>query len=311
MARREVDARGRQQVDERIGRGWHGGVNGVEHGLVLVRAGDGEDGRVRAGDVVGLRAETAGDDDAAVLGERLADRFEALGLGAVEEAAGVHDDRLGSGIVGRDRVALGAQAGEDALAVHQRLGAAERDHADARLAGPGRLGDRRAGRAVGAQIGRVEAHRAAIAARRDVAKRARVPGDGHSSGLTGGRGAVKTDGGKIGGGGDGSTEFHAGDRGGVPRRRPGDARPGRGAGRGVFPGRVRRARRSGDAGVPPVSDRSGNEAPRESGGRGVGSQRAAAGHLVGGGGPWLRGDRGLDASLRDLAQTEPHPEGAL
>jgi hypothetical protein len=66
----------------------------VEHRLVLVRAGDGEHGRMRAADVGLLGAEAAGDDDPAVLGQRLADRLEALGLGAVEEAAGVDDHRL-------------------------------------------------------------------------------------------------------------------------------------------------------------------------------------------------------------------------
>ena len=167
VARGEVDGAGRQEVDEGVGLRRHGGVDGVEHRLVLVRAGDGEDVRVRRADVALVGAEAAGDDDPAVLGQRLADRLEALGLGAVEKAAGVDDDRVGAGVVGRDGVALGAQPRQDALAVDQRLGAAEADHADARLAGPApaRASKRGSGGAVGAQVGRVGSHRLRIAAR--------------------------------------------------------------------------------------------------------------------------------------------------
>ena len=153
VARGQVHGRGRQQVDEGVGGRRHRGVDGVEHRLVLVRAGDGEHARVGAADVGLVGAEAAGDDDPAVRGERLADRLEALGLGRVEEAAGVDDDRLGAGVVGRDGVALGAQAGQDALAVDQRLRAAEADHADARLAGPGRLGEAEAGARSGRRSG--------------------------------------------------------------------------------------------------------------------------------------------------------------
>jgi hypothetical protein len=73
--------------------------------------------------------------DAAVLGDGLADRLEAFFLGAVEEAAGVDQHDIGAGIVGRHFIAVGAQLGEDALGIDQRLGAAERDHADARRGG--------------------------------------------------------------------------------------------------------------------------------------------------------------------------------
>ena len=119
--------------------------------------------RVRAADVVGSSAPRQPVTMTRPFSrQRLADGLEALGLGAVEEAAGVDDHRVGAGVVGRDRVALGAQPGQDALAVDQRLGAAEADHADA-AAGPGRRGasSRGAGRAVGAEVGRVQGHRAA------------------------------------------------------------------------------------------------------------------------------------------------------
>ena len=68
--------------------------------------------------------------DLAVLRERAADRVERFRLRAVEEAAGVDDDEVGALVLARELVALGAQPRDDALAVDQRLGAAERDEAD-------------------------------------------------------------------------------------------------------------------------------------------------------------------------------------
>ena len=162
VPRRELDARRGQEVDEGVGRGRHGAMDGVEHLFVLLRTGDGEHAGMGAGDVGGIGAEAAGDDDAAVVAQRFADGLEAFGLGAVEKAAGVDDHGIGAGVIGRDRIALGAQAGEDAFAVDERLGAAERDHADGGLAGAGRRGDAGAGREVGAEVGRV-LHAAPIA----------------------------------------------------------------------------------------------------------------------------------------------------
>ena len=144
--------RGRgQQVHERIGRGRHGGVDRVQHLFVLVRPGHGQHLGMRAGDVVGFRPQAAGHDHAPVFNQRLADRVEAFGLGAVEKAAGVHDHRIRALIVGADRIALGPQAGQNALAVHQRLGAAKADHADGRLAVAARVGRNGRAREIGTQ----------------------------------------------------------------------------------------------------------------------------------------------------------------
>ena len=82
-------------------------------------------------DHVRLRAETPGDDDAAVLRQRVADRLERLVACGIQEAAGVDDDEIGAVMLARDLVALGAQPGDDALGIDQRLGAAEADEADA------------------------------------------------------------------------------------------------------------------------------------------------------------------------------------
>src|SRR5262249_6148368 len=99
-------------------------------GLVLVRARDREDTRMRAEDLLLLDAETARDDDAAVLGQRLADGRQALLLGRVEKAAGVDDDGVGALVVGNQLIALSPEARDEALAVDERFRTAERDDAD-------------------------------------------------------------------------------------------------------------------------------------------------------------------------------------
>jgi hypothetical protein len=71
-----------------------------------------------------FNAQTPRDDHLAVLGERLADGAERLLDRGVDEAAGVDDDEVGAGVIGRGGVALGAQLREDALRIDQRLRAA-------------------------------------------------------------------------------------------------------------------------------------------------------------------------------------------
>ena len=134
MARGQGHAGRGQQVNERIGAGRHGLMNGIQHLFVLVRASDGKDLGVVFADVVGFSTQASGDDDLAVFRQRLADGIKAFGLGGIQKAACVDDDGVRAGIVGRDRVSFGAQAREDAFAVHQGLGAAEGHHADGRLA---------------------------------------------------------------------------------------------------------------------------------------------------------------------------------
>jgi hypothetical protein len=71
-----------------------------------------------------LRAEAAGDHDLSVLGERFADGVEGFPDRRVDEAAGVDDDEVGTGIALRGRVALRAKLREDALRVDEGFGAA-------------------------------------------------------------------------------------------------------------------------------------------------------------------------------------------
>ena len=116
--------------------------------LVGLRPGDREHVREALADLFGLGAHAAGDDDLAVLGHRLADGVKRLGLGAVEEAAGVDDHDVGAVVLARQLVAFRAQLRDDALGIDQRLRAAERHEGD--------LG-RRAGRRHG--FGRRDAQR--------------------------------------------------------------------------------------------------------------------------------------------------------
>jgi hypothetical protein len=136
VLRRQLDAGRRHQVTERVVRLRQVAVDVVEHFAGRMRAGDGEDLRMHAGNQVpatlALGAEAAGDDDLAVLGERLADRLERFLDGGVDEAAGVDDDEVGV-LVGRARrIAFGPQLREDEFGVDQRLRAAERHEADRR-----------------------------------------------------------------------------------------------------------------------------------------------------------------------------------
>ena len=87
----------------------------------IVRTGDGEHGRVHFSDEFFFDTQTTCDHDLAVLGQRLADRVERFLHRGVDEAAGVDDDEVSAGVIGRGGVTLGAQLREDALRVDERL----------------------------------------------------------------------------------------------------------------------------------------------------------------------------------------------
>jgi hypothetical protein len=127
---RELDALGRQQIDERIVLRRGSAMHRLEHALILLRAGDREHVGEALADLLGLRAHAACDDDLAVLGERGADRIERFCLRAFEEAAGVHDRQISALVLSRELVSLRAQPRDDAFGIDQRLRAAERDETD-------------------------------------------------------------------------------------------------------------------------------------------------------------------------------------
>ena len=100
-------------------------VHGHHYLFQRVRAGHGEDLRMRVAHHVALGAQTSGDDHPAVFRDRFADRVKRFLHRRLDEAAGIHHDEIGPVVRGGDRVAFGAQPGEDALRVDQRLGTAE------------------------------------------------------------------------------------------------------------------------------------------------------------------------------------------
>ena len=106
-------------------------MHGAHHGFILLRPGHGEHSGEAGADGVGLVAHAAGDDHLAVFGNGLADRFQAFGLGGIQKPAGVDDHHVGAGIIARQRIAIGAQLGEDAFGIDQRLGATQGHHANA------------------------------------------------------------------------------------------------------------------------------------------------------------------------------------
>ena len=105
-------------------------VHGLQHALVLLRTRDRQHTGIGRLDLLGFGAHAAGDDDLTVLGHGLADGAERFLLGTVEEAAGVDDDDIGAVMLARQLIAFGAQPRDDALGIHQRLGASQRYKAD-------------------------------------------------------------------------------------------------------------------------------------------------------------------------------------
>ena len=85
----------------------HGLMHLLDHGLILMRAGDGEHLRMGGADAVGLDPEAAGDDDPAVLRQGFADRREQFFLGAVQKAAGIDHHRIGALVARRQLITFG------------------------------------------------------------------------------------------------------------------------------------------------------------------------------------------------------------
>jgi hypothetical protein len=129
---RELDALGREQVEEGIMPRRHRAMDRLDHILVLLRPGDRKHAGIGARDAFRLRAHAAGHDHLAVLIECLANGRERFCLGTVQEAAGIDQHYVRAAVVARELIAFGAQPRDDALAVDQRLGATERDEAHLR-----------------------------------------------------------------------------------------------------------------------------------------------------------------------------------
>jgi len=132
VPRRQPQPFGRHEIDIGIMQRRRGGVHRFHYLLVLMRTRYSQDARVGLADAALFDAETSGDDHPAVLGQRLADGIKTFLLGGIEKAAGVDDDDVSAIIVPGDLVTFRSELGDDALAVDQRLGTAERDEPDLR-----------------------------------------------------------------------------------------------------------------------------------------------------------------------------------
>src|SRR5690606_4078298 len=88
VTRRELDALWRHQINERIVRTTHRRGNDFMHGtyhlLISLGTGNTEHLGVHLENVLGVLAHAAGDDDLAVLADRLANGVEGFLLGAVD-----------------------------------------------------------------------------------------------------------------------------------------------------------------------------------------------------------------------------------
>ncbi len=105
-------------------------MHGIEHALILLWSCDRQHAGIGRLDLLRFGAHAAGDDHLAVLGHGFADRAQRFLLGAVEKAAGVDDDDVGAIVLAGQLIAFRAQPRDDALGIHQRLGASQRNKAD-------------------------------------------------------------------------------------------------------------------------------------------------------------------------------------
>ncbi len=127
---RQLDAGGRHQIDEGVVRLGKVRVHRLHDLAERMGAGDGQYLRMHAGDDIVaagvlLGAKATGDDDLAVLGQRLADRVQALLHRLVDKAAGIDDHQIGTVIGAADGITLGTQLGDDLFGIDEGLGATE------------------------------------------------------------------------------------------------------------------------------------------------------------------------------------------
>ena len=158
MARRQFEAAFRDQVDKGVGNWRRCVMHRVDDLLILMRAGDGQYLRKTSTDHLRFVAHTSRHDDPTVFRDRLANGFQRFLLGRIEKAAGVDQHDVGAGIVGGHLIAVRAQFREDAFAIDQRLGTAERNHADFRRVRKFGCHDRRAHRDFRAQCHALRLH---------------------------------------------------------------------------------------------------------------------------------------------------------
>jgi len=130
MTRREFDALRGHKIEEGIMARRGDIVHGLHDALIGLRAGDGGDAGIGGENLLRFGTHAAGDDDFAVLGHGGTDCVERLGLGAIEKAAGIDDDGVGTLMGFGEFIAFGAQLRDDPFAVDERFRASEGNKRD-------------------------------------------------------------------------------------------------------------------------------------------------------------------------------------
>ena len=130
MPRGQFDPLRRHQIEMRVVQRRQRPMHRIQHAFILLRPSYRQNAGIGGLDLLGFRAHAAGDDHPAVLGHGLADGAERFLLGAVEKAAGVDNHEIGAVVFARQFIAFRAQPGDDALGIHQRLGASQRNKTD-------------------------------------------------------------------------------------------------------------------------------------------------------------------------------------
>src|ERR1700722_6365883 len=130
VPRGQLDALRRYQIEVRIMNRRQRAMHRVEYAFILLRSRDRQHAGIGRLDLLGFGPHAARHNHLAIRGHRFADRTERFLLGAVEKAAGVDDDEVGAIVLARQFIAFRAQPCDDALGIHQRLGATQRNKTD-------------------------------------------------------------------------------------------------------------------------------------------------------------------------------------
>ena len=130
MTWRQFDALWRYKCFEWIGWCWHGLMDSGDNLLILMGACHGQQARVFLQQAFAFNTQAASDNDPTVIVQSLANCFKTFCPCAVDKPAGVHDHRVGTVDLIGDTITFGTKFCDDALAVHQRFRATERNQSD-------------------------------------------------------------------------------------------------------------------------------------------------------------------------------------
>ena len=137
VPRGQLDALGRNQIGERVVLLFlgHELVNSPNHLFVGMGTGNRQNTGVGLADPVGFDSHAAGDDDFPVFTDGLTNRIQGFLLGSINKATGIHHHDIGVVIGGDHVIPIEPELGEDALRIHEGLGAAQADEADLAMSG--------------------------------------------------------------------------------------------------------------------------------------------------------------------------------